>query len=378
MPLKILITNNRFAKRTGTELYVLELAEELLRRGERPAIYSPHVGGLADVARSRTIPVAARLDQIGFAPDVIHGHHAHQVTAASLRFPRVPVVFVSHGWGSSADAPPPWPRIRRFVAVDATCRDRLVCECGVPEELTEVHPNFVNLARFRPRESLPERPRRAVLFTNRGRFAPYVATLRNACRSRGISLDLLGAVSGRDCERPEDVLGRYDLVFGRAKAAIEAMAVGTAVVLCDRRGLGPLVTVAEFERLRSLNFGWRSLSRPLTTANVGAELDRYDPRDAQAVSERIRQVAPLTLAVDRLLDLYHAVIAEHAAQPVDWNGEFTALSAYFEALRPAVERGERPTAWDHASRLLALARHAGRSALAEPAGLLTRAFRRAA
>src|SRR5262245_39725458 len=103
MPLKILITNNRLAKRTGTELFAVELAEELLRRGERPVIFTPHAGALADDARWRTIPIATRLDQIGFTPDVIHGHHAHQTVAACLRFPGAPAIFVCHAWESSSD-----------------------------------------------------------------------------------------------------------------------------------------------------------------------------------------------------------------------------------------------------------------------------------
>jgi hypothetical protein len=36
--------------------------------------------------------------------------------------------------------------------------------------------------------------------------------------------------------KPEEILGGYDLVFAKARSAIEAMAVGTAVVICDRVG----------------------------------------------------------------------------------------------------------------------------------------------
>jgi hypothetical protein len=104
-------------------------------------------------------------------------------------------VFVCHGWGSDADEPPRLPRIRRYVAVDELCRDRMIGECGIPEEAVEVHYNFVNLRRFQARPPLPDKPRRAVLFTNRGRFSTYIATLRRACRSEGVELDLLGLSS---------------------------------------------------------------------------------------------------------------------------------------------------------------------------------------
>jgi hypothetical protein len=121
------------------------------------------------------------------------------------------------------------------------------------------------------------------------------------------------------------------------------MAVGAAVILCDRRGMGPLVTPDNFDQLRPLNFGRRSLSRPLTYENVRAELRRYSPAAVAEVSRHVREVAPLTLAVDRLLDLYHAVIEEQASEPVDPAAELLAIASYFEAMRPRLERGSRTT-----------------------------------
>jgi hypothetical protein len=371
MPLKILITNNRLAKRTGTELFAVELAEELLRRGERPAIFTSHAGPLADDARRLTIPIATRLDQIGFTPDIIHGHHAHQVVAACLRFPHVPAIFVCHGWESASDAPPKFPRIRRYLAVDHACRDRLVCESGIPEELVELHYNFVNLRRFKPRLPLPDRPRRALLFSNRGRFGSYISTLRRACQQSHIELEMLGSVGGRRCDDPENVLPQYDIVFARAKAAIEAMAVGAFVILCDSHALGPAVTPAEFDRVRELNFGRRSLAQPMTVANVSRELDRYCPRGAAEVAARIRAAAPLTLAVDRLMDLYQAVREEHAAEPTDLAADLLAMASYFEAVRPQLERDARRAGWKKSGRAL-------RNAAAAPAQWLHQHFRRAA
>jgi hypothetical protein len=49
--LKVLITNHALAERTGSELYVLELATGLLELGHRPVAYSPVLGGLADELR---------------------------------------------------------------------------------------------------------------------------------------------------------------------------------------------------------------------------------------------------------------------------------------------------------------------------------------
>jgi len=51
-------------------------------------------------------------------------------------------------------------------------------------------------------------------------------------------------------------------VFAKGKAALESLAVGAAVVLCDARGVGPMVTSSQLDHLRPLNFGLRALRDP--------------------------------------------------------------------------------------------------------------------
>jgi hypothetical protein len=369
-PLRILITNTRLAKRTGTEMYVYELALELLERGHRPVVYSPAIGLLAERLRSLTVPVVQHLDQVGFEPDIIHGHHGHPTLCACLRFPRTPAVYVCHAWESWQDAPPRLPRVRRYLAVDIACRDRLVCESGIPEQRVRVLPNFVNLRRFQPRGPLPSQPQRALLFTYRA-GGGFVRVLRRACGDRGIELDLLGSIAGGTCEKPEDKLGAYDIVFARGKAALEALAVGAAVILCDRKGLGPLVTLERLSWLRRRNFGRRTLTRPVTYENVSVELARYSAENASQVCARIRETSPLTLAVDQLLATYRAVIRQHADRPTDPSDDLQATSRHLEDLRGVLESGRsrerilaqitalRRRAWDRVSQVCWPFRRAG-------------------
>ena len=46
--LRVLITNNTAAMRAGSELYVLDLARALLRRGHQPVVYSTVLGDVAE------------------------------------------------------------------------------------------------------------------------------------------------------------------------------------------------------------------------------------------------------------------------------------------------------------------------------------------
>ncbi|MCA1636187.1 MAG: hypothetical protein LC802_21470 [Acidobacteria bacterium] len=122
---------------------------------------------------------------------------------------------------------------------------------------------------------------------------------------------MVGELSRTSSSRPESLLGQYDLVFAKARCALEAMAVGAAVILCDKVGSGPMVMTGEFERLRRLNFGVRALREPNTPEVLAREIERYDAADAEGVSRRVRASAGLDSLVEEIIELYHEVIEEH-------------------------------------------------------------------
>jgi glycosyl transferase family 4 len=331
MGLRVLLTNYTIATRSGSELYVWDLATGLRARGHDPLVYAPTLGRLAHELRAATIPVVADLRQVSAAPELIHGHHNHELMTALLHFPRVPAVRVCHGW--SDEPVQQFPRILRYVAVDHTVRDRMVSEWGVPADRVRVILNFVDTGRFVPRGPLPKRPARALVFNNHA--AQHLQIVVQACARLGISVDAAGASVERVADEPERMLGQYDVVFAKARCAIEAMATGTAVVVCDQAGMGPLVTSTNMEDLRRLNFGVRTLREPVSVESLIREISRYDAADASLVSRRIRATASLDLALDRWIDTYNEVIDEHrAAPPGDQDAELRVASEYLRSIRP--------------------------------------------
>jgi glycosyltransferase involved in cell wall biosynthesis len=323
------------AGRGGSELYVRDLATGLLARGHTPIAYSPNLGEVARELRAATIPVVDDLNALGAPPDMIHGQHHLETMTALLHFSRTPALFVCHGWIPWEESPPRFPRIRRYVAVDHTCRDRLLWEHGLPTERVSVVLNFVDLERFPPRGPLPSRPRRAVLFSNRIHDGNCLGAVHEACHAQRLSLDVLGEGAGNAHARPETVLPDYDLVFATGRSALEAMAVGCAVVLCETVGVGPLVTTGEFERLRTLNFGIRALRNPVEPSYLAREIARYDAADASHVSSLVRVSAGRDAAIEQFIDLYREILAEsnapHEAERC-LEGEGTTAAAYLRWL----------------------------------------------
>ena len=339
--LTVLIANATLATLTGTETYVRDLALGLLRKGHNPIVYSPELGHIAHELRRVTIPVTNDLKSIGTTPDIIHGNHNTELITALLHFPTAPAVFFCHSWTDWISSPPTHPRIVAYVAVDDTCRDRLVLENAIPPERVRVRLHGVDLERFQPRAPLPLRPARALVFSNNANQWTHLSAVRDACKRAGIELDVIGSGVNASNANPERLLADYDLVFAKARCALEALAVGTAVILCDAAGSGPMVTSSDLERLQRLNFGIRTLSERVDPDLLAREIARYDSADAAEVSRRIRTGADLESVVDDAIALYYEVLDEFRGRPPsDAREENLAVAEFLRQLTLAT-RAER-------------------------------------
>ena len=349
--MQILITNNTLAGRAGTELYVRDLALGLLERGHQPFAFSTRLGDVASELTAAGVTVTDDLDSLTVRPDIIHGHHHLDTMTALLHFPGTPAIYVCHGSTPWEEAAPRFPRILGYVAVDHACLDRLVLEDGIPEDRIRVLLNFVDLQKFKQRPALPERPQRALIFSNNANDNTHTEAIRSACDRVNISVDVVGKAVGNASREPEAMLGNYDLVFAKGRAALEALAVGTAVILCDAAGAGPMVTSENLPELRPLNFGLRALREELSSEVISREIARYDPRDAEHVSQVIRADAGREAVLDELITLYRDVIQEYEASSHDPIAEQQAASRYLRGLSPRLKSVEDAVGKETAARI---------------------------
>jgi hypothetical protein len=315
---------------TGTEVVVRDLALELLRQGHTPVVYAPKLGPIASEVRTAGVAVLDDLRDLAEVPDVIHGHHHYPVMQALLRFPTTPALYVSHDATSRFDEPPIFPRILRYVAVDERCRKRVEQAVGLPKEEIRIIANAVDLNRFQKRKPLPVRPKGAVVFSNYANAQTHLPAVRIACRQLGIPLDVVGSGVGKPTAAPEDVLPHYDIVFAKARCALEAMTVGNAVVLCDFTGAGPIVTTSNFAELRRWNFGAGVLVNPLRAEHLISQIKAYDASDSANVCELARKDADLVSSVKEWVSVYASVIDEWRRQKPSGEREYRALLQYLK------------------------------------------------
>jgi len=325
--MRVLLTNTTLGIRGGSTLYLRDVAMELMRRGHSPVAYSTQLGPVAEELRAATVPVIDRLSDLGEAPDIIHGQHHYETLSALLHFPESPAIYYCHGWLPWEEWPLRHPNIIRYVAIDNVTRERLIVEGGIPSQKIELVLNFFDKRLFPPRKPLPDLPKRALAFGN-DFDTVSVTALREACSRCGIELDACGLATGNATERPGDLLGSYDVVFAKGRAAIEAMAVGTSVVLCGYNKIGAMITPENFAALRHWNFGIRTLPQALTPERAALELQKYNPEEASRVSQCVRATCELQPALDQILQIYGKVVE---------SGSRTGSGYHTDAARCAAE-----------------------------------------
>jgi hypothetical protein len=306
----ILITTAGLSGRDVMEASIRDHALALMRAGHRPMVYASMAqGAIADELRASGIPVAAHLAKLPAAPQVIHGQFARQTRDACAAFPHVPALYVVHDPLDWHNRPLLLPQVRRYVAVGEQCLRRIYLE-GIPDAQVRVIRHAVDLRRFVPRPALPTRPSRALVYSTDTRETAGTAAIREACQKLGLPLDTLSEMTSTLSEAPERVLPGYDLVFASGCAAMEAAAVGAAVVLAGASGIGGMLTSANLDARLRWNLGTRVMLLPHHPEILVREIENYDAADAAAVSQSVRARCGLGEAIHAWIALYREVLAE--------------------------------------------------------------------
>ncbi|MDF1751660.1 MAG: glycosyltransferase [Verrucomicrobiales bacterium] len=301
---QIIFTNYGLSGQHGTEMFLWDVTRRLQSRGTRCGIFSPRLGPIAEAFRKEGIEVWDNPDEIDWEPDLLHCHHVSETVRILHRFPKTPALFMLHEprlWQGYA---PVTSRIERYVAVDHFCKQRLIREHNFEDNEITVIPNGVDTEKFNLRSPLPKIPRRALIFTSGGDPGKYLDVVRSTCTTLGIHLDEIGPAAGNSVKHPEDILPEYDLVFAKARCALEALCAGCSVIITGAEGFGGIVTSNRFDHFRRMNFGMGLLTLPLTEDSLIAQIKSYDSKDSERVTHRVRTECGVDQTVTALESLY--------------------------------------------------------------------------
>jgi glycosyltransferase involved in cell wall biosynthesis len=164
--MRILLPVVSFHYLTGSEMYVYELARELIRRGHDTTVASFRVGGaLAGPAAAAGIHAYTFGDArvCGGPPfDIIHSSEPDPTAWALRTHPDTPIVCSIHSQ-YPCEAPVKNPRIKHYICIRPEVQRKLIEVDQIPPALTSVIYNPVDMSRFKPEQEAP-RERKRILF----------------------------------------------------------------------------------------------------------------------------------------------------------------------------------------------------------------------
>jgi hypothetical protein len=309
--LNILITNIQLTVPGGTVVYVQYLAHGLRNRGHSVEIYTLTTGAAGHDLVEKGFNVVTNLSYLKNQPDIIHAHHNPVTMDVLKKFSNTPVIFFLHDSTSPFDHPVKHANIIRHVAVDYNCLGRLLNQ--LEEKQTAVIYNWVNTARFRMRQQFNGKPAKALVFSNYATRSNHYKIIERACSMAGLQLDVIGSGMGKSVKNPETVLPQYDIVFAKAKAAMEALATGAAVIPCDFAGMGEMISQTNMLHYRKYNFGRKILTKPIEAATIIAEIKKYSSSENRLNAMAIASEASFEKILEQLLELYGNSIKAFAA-----------------------------------------------------------------
>ena len=264
---------NRFMNQAGgTEVHLVTIGAELLRLGHEAVIYSPELGPFADHARERGLEVVDELDELPAECDVVLAQDSIVVYDLAERYPKAVNVFRICGESFDFQSPPQVEGVVDLVVVLSERYERLARSFAVEPPLARLRIP-VDIERLAPVGTIRARPRRAVIL---GNYPDRVHVVREAWEQQGVEVSQVGGAEQRFDIAP--ALESADIVVGKSRAAIDAMACGRAVYVFDTFGGDGWVTPDTYAAMEADHFAGQATDRVIGVEEMARDLAAYDRR----------------------------------------------------------------------------------------------------
>jgi hypothetical protein len=256
----------------GSDTYLLTVAGELQALGHEVTIHALEQGETADLARARGIRVARGERELPERCDAVLVQDGVTAFALADRYPQVPQGFVMHSEFFSIDEPPQVPDLTSAVVVMSDRVEAHAQALAVGPEVVRLR-QPIDTRRFAPTGAARDQPRRVLVLGNylRGRRRELLLA---ACADLGLECRFIGGET-RTAE-PEREMAEADVVVGKGRVVLEAMACGRAAYVYDFLGTDGWVTPERYPALESDAFAGQADADALATPEqVRRELGGY-------------------------------------------------------------------------------------------------------
>lgn len=257
----------------GTETYVLTVAENLVRLGHQVTVSARRLGEMGEAVRGVGADVVLE-DDLPPTCDGVLVQDVGTAYALAQRWPDKPQVFVAHSAYFDAQLPPLLP-VPGSVAV--VMNDRLgdrIRALALDIEIVRLR-QPINSLRLAPRGAPRNRPRKAVLL---GSYLKDEAreALVEAWAHAKISVVQIGLLTDPVLDVAA-ALADADIVVGKARAILDAMACGRPAFVYDAFGADGWVTSSTYDALEADGFAGQVQPRALDAEALLSAVGDYDP-----------------------------------------------------------------------------------------------------
>lgn len=339
----------------GGETYLLTVAAQLQRLGHGVTLFALEHGPLAQRIRDEgAIRVAGEEEGLPDGCDAALVQASTAAYALAERYPAAPQVFVSHSEVFSIDTPPQLPGV---VAAAVAMSERVERHLRALALKLPVHrlSQPVDIWRFQPSREPAFPPRRVAAISNylegdRSRL------LLEACAELGLECELYGR-EHRPAPRPELVMAEADVVVGKGRVVLEAMACGRPAYVYDWTGSDGWVTPERYPELEADAFAGLAEPGALERERLVADLAACDPgmgvanRDLAVLHHSAQDHA------ERIVEILGALPspeAQRAGQPLaelgrlareQWRAESWAFGLNTELAKAHARAADAETRW---------------------------------
>jgi len=292
--MKILIVTYELLMAGGTETSCFTMAEELIRLGHKPVIYTPKPGTYASLIRN-TVHVEPRIQTIremSFDMAIIQFR--------KYQFPeKNPNYFTIWISNDTTDFDKPNTEIHRHVAISEEVRKAA--------HAFNFHPivvrNSINCDKFTPYQKVRKNLKKVLLITNH--FPGILPRVKVACQLTKTELVHVGHPKWE--MNIEEYINSADLVISLGRGIYEAMACGRNCIVFDHNGADGFVTPDTLPDMQWYNCSGRLKQEKWTPEQLAEEFLKYDPK----LSSELREIALHEYNIRNVIDDHLKAYHEH-------------------------------------------------------------------
>jgi hypothetical protein len=256
----------------GSESYLLTVAEQLQQLGHRVTVHAMEVEDSANAAAARGIEVVRGERNLPPECDAVLAQDSVVSLIHARRYPRTPQVFVCHSDHFDFQLPPQLPDVTQATVVLSDRIAARVRAMALDHEIVRLR-QPVDTRRFAARDQPRERPRRVLVLSGYAQSGRQ-RMIDEACADLGLECERIGLLTAMDLS-PELAMTHSDIVVGKARVIVEAMACGRAAYVWDLNGGDGWVTPERYELLEADNFGGQAEPGVIDAERLRSDLRAY-------------------------------------------------------------------------------------------------------